>query len=200
MLDRPQAEFADLLADAPIDDDRRSLLLRGDADALDGLRIFRIVELPGNAEEIGQVEMASHDIAGKEIPLRARKRAVLGIEGNEGLCRRPGQIIIANEIDFVSPAVGRPVLPVKDDIVADIEPAGVGIVRLVQATGEAPVVQRTSDLDVQQPPCASSPVLDPTAATIAARPPTEPLKLPVCVVSKKLRRALSLPSSTSAVL
>ena len=37
VLDRPQADFANLVAGAPIDDDRRAPLLRHDADALDGL-------------------------------------------------------------------------------------------------------------------------------------------------------------------
>ena len=37
VLDHPQAEFADLVADAPIDDERRAELLRHNTDALDGL-------------------------------------------------------------------------------------------------------------------------------------------------------------------
>ena len=88
---------------------------------------------------VGQAEMTGHDIALEIILLRAGEAAVLGVERIEPFRGRAGLVVVGDEIDLVRAAVGGAVLPVVNDIVAEIEPAGVGARFLVQPARQAPV-------------------------------------------------------------
>ena len=54
---------------------------------------------------------------------------------------RAGLVVVVDEVHLHRAAVGRAVAPVVDDVVADIEPAGVAA-GLVEPAGQAPVAAR----------------------------------------------------------
>src|SRR5690606_5629695 len=78
------------------------------------------------------------DVAVEIIPLRALEPGVLGVERVKEARGRPGLVVVVHEVHLVRASVRRAVLPVVNNVVPDIEPAGVEMV-LVQPARKAPV-------------------------------------------------------------
>ena len=83
---------------------------------------------------------ALENVLRDEVALRPKSLHAfqLGIEELEQLRRRSRFVIVADKVDLRGAAIGGPVLPIVDDVVADIERPGVPA-GAIEATGEAPI-------------------------------------------------------------
>src|SRR5207253_1437875 len=86
-----------------------------------------------------QTEVPGHDIAFEEISLRSGKAAVLSVQSVEPSRGWTGFIVIIYEVNLVRASVRGAVFPVVNDIVPQIEAAGIFIFRFTEPTRQTPV-------------------------------------------------------------